>query len=165
MASMVEFQGENHCWPKRTQRLVSHLPNNILMIPKTSGTIFCGLTRQKLNFLEGVRPVTSGVKLTQHFIKKNIIPTVKHGGGSVMVWGCFAASGPGRLAVIDGTMNSALYQKILKENVRPSVQTSSSSTLGLCSRTMIQNTPASPPLNGLKNPKWRFWSGRVKVWT
>ncbi|KAK3550884.1 hypothetical protein QTP70_007512 [Hemibagrus guttatus] len=29
--------------------------------------------------------------------------------------------GPGRLAVINGTMNSAVYQKILKENVRPSV--------------------------------------------
>ncbi|KAK3509683.1 hypothetical protein QTP70_008426 [Hemibagrus guttatus] len=28
---------------------------------------------------------------------------------------------PGRLAVINGTMNSAVYQKILKENVRPSV--------------------------------------------
>ncbi|KAK3562989.1 hypothetical protein QTP86_013253 [Hemibagrus guttatus] len=28
--------------------------------------------------------------------------------------------GPGRLAVINGTMNSAIYQKILKENVRPS---------------------------------------------
>ncbi|KAK3559328.1 hypothetical protein QTP86_012756, partial [Hemibagrus guttatus] len=53
------------------------------------------------------------------FQKKNIIPTVKYGGGSVMV--CFAASGPGRLAVINGTMNSAVYQKILKENVRPSV--------------------------------------------
>ncbi|KAK3557487.1 hypothetical protein QTP70_027911 [Hemibagrus guttatus] len=53
--------------------------------------------------------------------KKNIIPTVKYGGGSVMVWDCFAASGPGRLAVINGTMNSAVYQKILKENVRPSV--------------------------------------------
>ncbi len=38
-----------------------------------------------------------------------------------MVWGCFAASGPGWLAIIDGTMNSAFYQKILKENVRPSV--------------------------------------------
>ncbi|KAI4879248.1 hypothetical protein NFI96_012128 [Prochilodus magdalenae] len=25
-----------------------------------------------------------------------------HGGGSVMIWGCFAASGPGRLAVING---------------------------------------------------------------
>uniref|UniRef100_A0AAR2LJV0 Transposase n=1 Tax=Pygocentrus nattereri TaxID=42514 RepID=A0AAR2LJV0_PYGNA len=56
------------------------------------------------------------------FRKKNIIPTVKYGGGSVMVWGCFAVSGPGRLAVINGTMNSAVYQKILKENVRPSVR-------------------------------------------
>ncbi|KAK3527966.1 hypothetical protein QTP86_013080 [Hemibagrus guttatus] len=28
---------------------------------------------------------------------------------------------PGRLAVMNGTMNSAVYQKILKENVRPSV--------------------------------------------
>ncbi|KAK3563022.1 hypothetical protein QTP86_013282 [Hemibagrus guttatus] len=55
------------------------------------------------------------------FQKKNIIPTVKYGGGSVMVWDYFAASGPGRLAVINGTMNSAIYQKILKENVRPSV--------------------------------------------
>ncbi len=35
-----------------------------------------------------------------------------------MVWGCFAASGLGRLAVMDGTMNAAVYQKILKDNVR-----------------------------------------------
>ncbi len=60
-------------------------------------------------------------KTNTGFQKKNIIPTGKHGGGSVMVWGCFAASGTGQLAIIDGTMNSALYQKILKENVRPSV--------------------------------------------
>ncbi len=38
-----------------------------------------------------------------------------------MVWGCFAASGPEWLAIIDGTMNSAENQKILKENVRSSV--------------------------------------------
>lgn len=37
------------------------------------------------------------------FHDKNIILTVKHSGGSVTVWGCFA--------VIDGNMNSALYQK------------------------------------------------------
>ena len=43
------------------------------------------------------------------------------GGGSGMVWGCFAASGPGRLALIEGIMNSALYQIILQENERPSV--------------------------------------------
>ena len=55
------------------------------MIPKTFGRIFYGLTRQKLNFLEGVCLVTSGVKVTA-FHKKNIIATVRHGGGSVMVW-------------------------------------------------------------------------------
>ncbi len=38
--------------------------------PQAFGQIFCGLMRQKLNFLEGVCPVTSGVKPTQHFIKR-----------------------------------------------------------------------------------------------
>ncbi len=55
------------------------------------------------------------------FHKKNSLPTVKDGGGRVMVWGWFAASGPGLLAIIDGIMNSALNQKILKEKVQPSV--------------------------------------------
>ncbi len=32
------------------------------LIPKDFGQIFCGLMRQKLNFLEGVCPVTSGIK-------------------------------------------------------------------------------------------------------
>uniref|UniRef100_A0A3B1KFI9 Tc1-like transposase DDE domain-containing protein n=1 Tax=Astyanax mexicanus TaxID=7994 RepID=A0A3B1KFI9_ASTMX len=55
--------------------------------------------------------------------KKNIILNIKHGGGSVMVWGCFAVLGPGQLDVIDGTMNSAVYQTILeKESIRPSVR-------------------------------------------
>uniref|UniRef100_A0A8C1UCV8 Transposase Tc1-like domain-containing protein n=1 Tax=Cyprinus carpio TaxID=7962 RepID=A0A8C1UCV8_CYPCA len=53
-------------------------------------------------------------KTNTAFHKKKIIPTVKHGGGSVMVWGCYAASGPGQLAIIDGIMNSTLFQKILK---------------------------------------------------
>lgn len=33
---------------------------------------------------------------------------MKHGGGSVMLWGYFAASGPRRLAIIEITMNSTL---------------------------------------------------------
>lgn len=48
---------------------------------------------------------------------KNLIPTVKHGDGSIKVWGYFAASGPGRLAITDGSVNSGLYQQILQENV------------------------------------------------
>ncbi len=50
------------------------------MILKIFGKIFCGMMRHKLNFLEGVRPVTSGVKLTA-FHKKIIIPTVNIGAG------------------------------------------------------------------------------------
>ncbi len=38
--------------------------------------------------------------------------------------------------------------------------TSKSSALGLCSRTMIPNTPASPHLNGSRKTKLRFYSGQ-----
>ncbi len=61
-------------------------------------------------------------KTNTAFHKKNIIPTVKHGGGRVMVWGCFIISGR---------------------------QFVTSSALGSSSRTMIPNTPASPPLSHL----------------
>ncbi len=39
-----------------------------------------------------------------------------------MVWAYFDASGPGRLAIIDRTINYELYQQIIKENVRISVK-------------------------------------------
>ena len=61
---------ENHHRAKRTWRLVSVLPENMLMIPKTFGKILCGLMRQKLNFLEGVCPIPSGIEVTQHFRKR-----------------------------------------------------------------------------------------------
>ncbi|KAK3531714.1 hypothetical protein QTP70_025948, partial [Hemibagrus guttatus] len=86
----------------------------------TFGKILCGLMTKSELFGRSVSHYI-WPKSNTAFQKKNIIPTVKYGGGSVMVWGCFAASGPGRLAVINGTMNSAVYQKILKENVQPSV--------------------------------------------
>ena len=67
---------------------------------------------------------------TQHCVEKkgtahqhqNLIPTVNYGGGSIVVWGCFASSGPGQLAIINGKMNSQVSQDILQENVRLSVR-------------------------------------------
>lgn len=49
------------------------------MFPNTFGKIFCGLMRQNLNYLNGLSPVKSGVTLIA-FHKKNIFPTVSHGG-------------------------------------------------------------------------------------
>lgn len=31
------------------------------------------------------------------YAKKNTLPTVKHGGGMVILWGCFVSSGMGNL--------------------------------------------------------------------
>ncbi len=42
---------------------------------------------------------------------KNTIPTVKHGGGNIMLWGCFSAKGTGQLHRIKGTMDEAMYHQ------------------------------------------------------
>ncbi len=42
---------------------------------------------------------------------KNTIPTVKHGGGNIMLWGCFSAKGTGQLHCIKGTMDGAMYRQ------------------------------------------------------
>jgi hypothetical protein len=54
--------------------------------------------------------------------KPGTIHTVKHGGGSIMLWGCFSAAGAGRLVRIEGKMNSAKYREILDENLLYSAQ-------------------------------------------
>ena len=51
----------------------------------------------------------------------NLTPTVKHGGGSVMVWGAIAASGVGRMVFIDGVMDQHQYKRILEDNLKDSV--------------------------------------------
>ena len=48
------------------------------------------------------------------------IPTIKHGGGSVMVWGCMSATGVGNLVFIDGIMDKIYYLNLLKENLKSS---------------------------------------------
>jgi len=53
---------------------------------------------------------------------KNLNATVKHGGGSVLMWGCMAASGVGNFEFIDGIMDKYVYQGLLERNLKESVQ-------------------------------------------
>ncbi|KAL0973506.1 hypothetical protein UPYG_G00204950 [Umbra pygmaea] len=52
---------------------------------------------------------------------KNTIPTVKHGGGNIILWGYFSAKGTGRMHRIEGRMDGAMYREILSNNLLPSV--------------------------------------------
>ncbi len=58
----------------------------------------------------------------EEYKDKCVLPSVKHGGGSVMVWGCMSAAGTGELQFIEGTMNANMYCDILKQYMIPSLQ-------------------------------------------
>ncbi len=58
----------------------------------------------------------------EEYKDKYILPTVKHGGGSVMVWGCMSPAGTGELQFIEGTMNANMYCDILKQSMIPSLR-------------------------------------------
>lgn len=99
MVSMGKFK-EKINRANRTQRHNLHLPKILFQV-----------TRWNLKF-----PVTTGIKLTKHFIKRTLY---QQSNIVVVVWQSEAASG--WFSLIDGTMNSDLYQKILKKNLQPIV--------------------------------------------
>ena len=51
---------------------------------------------------------------------KNTIPTVKHRGGSIMLWGCIATGGTGALHKIDCIMRKIM--SILKQHLKTSIR-------------------------------------------
>uniref|UniRef100_A0AAZ3SIQ9 Transposase n=1 Tax=Oncorhynchus tshawytscha TaxID=74940 RepID=A0AAZ3SIQ9_ONCTS len=49
-----------------------------------------------------------GLNTKHHFWRKpGTIPTMKHGGGRIMLWGCFSVAKTGRLVSIEAKMNGA----------------------------------------------------------
>jgi len=47
--------------------------------------------------------------------------TVKHGGGSIVIWGCFAWSGVENLVKITGILTTNMYIDILRQNLEASL--------------------------------------------
>ena len=52
---------------------------------------------------------------------KCVLPTVKHCGGTVMVWGFMSAASTRELQFIERTMNANMYCDILKQSMIPSL--------------------------------------------
>ncbi len=52
-----------------------------------------------------------GMKRNAAYDPKNTFPTVQHGAGNIMLWGCFSAKRTGQLHRIKGTMDGAMYRQ------------------------------------------------------
>jgi transposase len=61
-------------------------------------------------------------QVNQAHKEKYTKPTVKHGGGSLMFWGCVSFHGTGNLVKVEGRMDSVYYQQILNENLHASAR-------------------------------------------
>ncbi|KAG2468484.1 TCB1 transposase, partial [Polypterus senegalus] len=99
MAARLEFV-KRHLRDSQTMR------NKILWSDETKIELFGVSARRRVWRKPG----------TAHY-QANTIPIVKHGGGSIMLWGCFSVAGTGRLVRIKGKMTAATYRDILDENL------------------------------------------------
>lgn len=104
---------------------------------------------------------------------QNLLPTVKHGGASVMVWGCISAAGVGNLVFIENNMDRYVYLNILKTNLKTSVAKMGLSgkwifqqdndpkhTSLIVKEWLLQNVPQqlhSPPQSPDLNPIENIW--------
>jgi hypothetical protein len=112
---MVERQEGSQCSVKRhmTARLEftkKHLKDSQTMRNKI---LWSDETKIELFGLNAKRQVCR---------KPGTIPMVKHGDGSIKLWGSFSTTGTGRLVRIKGKMNGAMYRKIIDENLLQSAQ-------------------------------------------
>ncbi len=101
---------------------------------------------------DGVQHVWS--RPGEEYQENCVLPTVKHGGVSIMVWGYMSAAGTGELWFIEGNMDSKMYCDILKQKMMPSLQK-------LFSNITTPNTPPRWQLPCC----WRWWSGQACIQT
>ncbi|CAK9820308.1 Transposable element Tcb1 transposase [Anthophora plagiata] len=94
----------------------------------------------------------TGEELEDRHLQK----TVKHGGGNIMVWGCFSWEAVGQLIKIDGIMTADTYIDILRENLEVSL-----TQLGLENSFILQQD--NDPKHTAKKTKKFFTSNHIKL--
>ena len=79
--------------------------------------------RNKIIWSDETKIEIFGLNAKRHVLRKpGAIPTGKHSGCSIMLWGCFSAAGTGRRVRIEGKMNGEKYSVILDDNLLQSAQ-------------------------------------------
>ena len=87
---------------------------------------------------------------------ENMVPSIKHGGGGVMMWGCFSGKGLGPLIKVDGKMNHGDYIQILEKHLLPLINNNFSGK-----NYLFQDDNA--PVHTAKNVKKWMETKKIKI--
>ncbi|KAL1506201.1 hypothetical protein ABEB36_005603 [Hypothenemus hampei] len=97
-------------WARRHQHLTEDDWKNVVLSDESNFQIFG---------TPGVTFVRR--RVGEEFHPDCVVPTVKYGGGSTMVWGCMAADGVGEIFVCEGHMNSEKYINVVENKLLSSL--------------------------------------------
>lgn len=94
------------------------------------------------------------VRPSEVLSERQIQPTVKFGGGSIMVWGCISWFGVGKLGRIEGKMDSAKFINILELNLLPTIDAISLVSDLPSSNSLIFQQDNDPKHTSAKSREW-----------
>lgn len=98
------YLSEGHCWEKEINERKENLCSHGQL--RCGDVEFHGPMRANLRY--------SNIRVGSVHLQSNeepcLQPSVKHGGGSVQVWGCITTCGFGDLVLIKGIMNADKYK-------------------------------------------------------
>jgi transposase len=92
-----------------------------------------------------------------------ITPTVKGGGGKIMVWGCFHSNSVGVIRKVDGNMDQHQYHTILTHSVLPEIKKLAQKDVsGVIWTFQHDNDPKHTAKINQRYLKWKQDEGKIK---